>query len=110
VIADWSEPDGRKMYLGTAELHIWRVALWPEAVCPETFSEQEKTPSLAIPLRASQAAIHILTYRLARYPSFLCPHEDHIEIRRDRKMRILMKWPSWFRNRFVLDFQPEITF
>ena len=42
MIAGWNEPGGRKMFLGPAELHIWRVALWPEAVCPETFSEQEK--------------------------------------------------------------------
>ena len=39
--ANWIEPSGRRMYLGPAELHIWRIALWPEMICPETFSDQE---------------------------------------------------------------------
>jgi len=38
----WREPRGTKMPIGPEEIHIWRVPLWTGAICPPSFSSQER--------------------------------------------------------------------
>ena len=39
---NWCEPLGPEMPIGTQEIHIWRVPLWSGAICPPSFSSQER--------------------------------------------------------------------